>query len=234
MLKMDKHELDEMEDVYPGITESIYRFENATLPECPYCGSEDTAQAQCGMMGRTIHICAATTKFKLCGMGPRLGTYYCHGCKEFFSGQKIYFFLKGWCQRGSSAPKAKKRKKWQGWRLLVSGEWSESPYHQGNHTFEYSYTSDRRFWGIMRRGFPPTILAVADAGTDRDPSQDLGSMLLGTMLRGIRCKGGPYVSAINDCGGGYFDSANNYHEEVFEEDNLDIDIILAIARNRQD
>jgi hypothetical protein len=65
MLKVDKENLGEMEIKYPGIRETILHFEETKLPVCPRCGSDDTASVQSGIIGRTINISAATTKFKL-------------------------------------------------------------------------------------------------------------------------------------------------------------------------
>jgi len=54
------------------------------LPQCPRCGSKDTADVQCGIIGRTINIAAATTRFKLIPNGPAPGKYFCNACDEFF------------------------------------------------------------------------------------------------------------------------------------------------------
>jgi len=85
MLKINKETLDHIEKQYPGIGESIFAFEKATLPVCSGCGSEDTADVQCGIIGRTINIAAATTKFKLIPNGSKPGKYFCNTCNEFFN-----------------------------------------------------------------------------------------------------------------------------------------------------
>jgi hypothetical protein len=84
-LKVDKKELDRLEEEYPGIGETIRHFEEATLPVCSRCRSEDTASVQCGVVGRTIKIACATTKFRLIANGPAPGKYFCNRCKEFFN-----------------------------------------------------------------------------------------------------------------------------------------------------
>lgn len=85
MLKIDKERLDHMEKQYPGIVEQILFREEATLPVCSRYGSENTAKVACGIIGRTIYIAAATTKFKLIPNGPKPGAYYfCNTCNEFF------------------------------------------------------------------------------------------------------------------------------------------------------
>ena len=84
MLKVEREVLDRMEATYPGICSQIQHFEEAALPNCPYCGSEDTADVQCGIIGRTIYIAHATTKFKLIANNPREGEHFCNSCERFF------------------------------------------------------------------------------------------------------------------------------------------------------
>ena len=84
MLKLDERLLEKSEARYPGIVKQIMRFENATLPPCELCGSKDTADVQIGILGRTITIAAATTKFALIPNGPRPGLYRCNACKHYF------------------------------------------------------------------------------------------------------------------------------------------------------
>jgi len=85
MLKIDNGTMGRMEAQHPGIRESIRRREEETLPVCPRCGSAHTAGVGCGVVGRTIYIAAATTKFKLVPNLPKPGEYYCNDCNEFFS-----------------------------------------------------------------------------------------------------------------------------------------------------
>lgn len=84
MLKMIHHDLEYIENRYPGIIDQILRFENAALPACTRCGAMDTADVQVGLVGRMINIAAATTKVKLIPNGPKRGNYYCNTCKKFF------------------------------------------------------------------------------------------------------------------------------------------------------
>ena len=84
MLKVDATWLEKMEVKYPGICETIRQFEDASLPACPHCRSEDTADVQCGVVGRTIAIAAATTRFALVANGPKPGRYRCNACKVYF------------------------------------------------------------------------------------------------------------------------------------------------------
>ena len=85
MLKRSKRQLVELERQYFGITDAIQHFENVELPACPYCQSKDTAQVGCGIVGHSINVAAATTKFKLIPNAPKPGEYFCNGCKKFFT-----------------------------------------------------------------------------------------------------------------------------------------------------
>lgn len=86
MLKVDQKTLYEMEQQHEGIVKSIMRFEEAELPTCSHCGSADTADVQVGIIGRTIYIAGATTKFKLVPNGSdKKGKYFCNECQKFFN-----------------------------------------------------------------------------------------------------------------------------------------------------
>jgi hypothetical protein len=84
MLKVNRETLDHLERDYPGIGETIRHFEEAALPACSRCSSEDTAIVQCGVIGRTISLAAATTKFRLIPNGPAPGKFFCNRCNDFF------------------------------------------------------------------------------------------------------------------------------------------------------
>jgi hypothetical protein len=84
MLKIDKETLDQMEKSYPGLGETILHYEQAALPVCSRCGSKDTAAVGCGLVGRSMVVAAATTKFKLIPNGPPPGKHFCNTCNEFF------------------------------------------------------------------------------------------------------------------------------------------------------
>ena len=83
MLKKSQDELDRLEDQYAGIVEHIRRIEDSSLPSCPDCSSNDTAEVGVGVIGRTIAIAAATTKFKLVPNNP-LAAFFCNACQCFF------------------------------------------------------------------------------------------------------------------------------------------------------
>ena len=88
MIKRSKTEIKQMEIQYPGIIDQIMRFENEDLPNCSYCGSEDTADVQIGIIGRTISIKGATSKIHLIFNGPKPGQYFCNYCRKFFDTKK--------------------------------------------------------------------------------------------------------------------------------------------------
>ncbi len=85
MIKFDEKTIENCEIQYPGIREQIFYFENATLPQCLHCDSTDTANVQIGIIGRTIHIAGATTKFHLISNGPKPGKYFCNECGQYFN-----------------------------------------------------------------------------------------------------------------------------------------------------
>ena len=85
MLKIDKKKLNLLEKKYPGIRKTILGFDKAVLPVCPRCGSDNAADVQCGIIGRTIIIAVATTKIKLIPNGPKPGKYFCNTCEKFFN-----------------------------------------------------------------------------------------------------------------------------------------------------
>ena len=84
MIKVSESEIKHMEKQHPGITDQIWDFENTELPPCPVCGSTDTASVQVGVIGRTIYLAMATTKFKLYPNGNGKGIYFCNTCQVQF------------------------------------------------------------------------------------------------------------------------------------------------------
>lgn len=54
------------------------------LPRCSHCASEDTARVAGGLIGRTIAMAAATTRFKLFANGPKPGAFFCNSCGGYF------------------------------------------------------------------------------------------------------------------------------------------------------
>lgn len=84
MLKLDEDAMQDLETQYPGICEQVMRFENARLPVCTRCGSADIAEVNVGIVGRTMAIASATSKFTLIPNGPKSGNYWCRSCNKFF------------------------------------------------------------------------------------------------------------------------------------------------------
>lgn len=84
MLMIDSAKLNQIERDYPGIRDAILRLDATVLPECPCCGSDDTAVVKCGLVGRSMTMAIATTRLKLQPNGPAPGKYFCHACSEYF------------------------------------------------------------------------------------------------------------------------------------------------------
>jgi hypothetical protein len=85
MIKISQEALDSMEISYPGFKRNVAYFEAMDIPPCPKCGSTNTASVQVGIIGRTIHLCGATTKFTLVPNSPKPGKYFCQSCRYFFN-----------------------------------------------------------------------------------------------------------------------------------------------------
>ncbi len=84
MLRFTEEHLEEIERQYPGLRETVHHCEEAALPSCAHCGSADTAAVGIGIVGYSIHLAAATTKYKLLANGPAPGAYFCNACERFF------------------------------------------------------------------------------------------------------------------------------------------------------
>ena len=80
----DKERLAKLERDYPGITSNIRHFEDAELPSCAHCGSDETASVQIGIIGRTMAIAGMTRKFRLIANGPKPGKYFCRTCQRYY------------------------------------------------------------------------------------------------------------------------------------------------------
>lgn len=85
MLKVNQKALDHLDQLYPGLKSQVQSFENMELQACANCDSADTASVQVGLIGRTMSLAGATTKFRLVANGPKPGKYFCNQCNEFFS-----------------------------------------------------------------------------------------------------------------------------------------------------
>ena len=68
MLKLNKTDLNHLESQHPGIVKTIQEFDEALLPGCPNCQSDDTAKVNCGIVD-AIH--SAEIKLPIRSFGAR-------------------------------------------------------------------------------------------------------------------------------------------------------------------
>ena len=88
-----------------------------------------------------------------------------------------------------------KRKKWCGWQFLISGEWSQTPWNQGENSFFISHTKDKHYWALLNQGFPRRIVAVAHVTTPVSLEEVAASM----MYR-LASQGGEYIESPHNYG----------------------------------
>jgi len=82
------------------------------------------------------------------------------------------------------------------WIELVSGEWSETNYNQGNVKFLISHSDDKNAWALLSvASFPSRIIAVAESSSPLTVEE--GGAL---MLRRVQDAGGPYCEFLHDNG----------------------------------
>ena len=86
-LKVDKAWIRAAERMYAGFRQELDDAESSDIPPCPACGSTNTARVAAGVIGRTIHLAAATTKFKLVPNRKR-ADFYCNACDRYFGASK--------------------------------------------------------------------------------------------------------------------------------------------------
>jgi hypothetical protein len=82
MLKVDQQWIDEVDAQRPGFRKTVEHWDAAELPPCPSCGSDDTAQVSAGLVGKSIHLAAATTKILPNG---HPADFYCNQCESYFN-----------------------------------------------------------------------------------------------------------------------------------------------------
>jgi len=85
MLKVDQEWIARAEAQYPGLRKTIYSWDAMDLPPCPLCGSANTAKVSAGLVGRSLHLAAATTKIRLLANGYPADCY-CNQCGRYFDG----------------------------------------------------------------------------------------------------------------------------------------------------
>jgi len=81
------------------------------------------------------------------------------------------------------------------WQFLASGEWSQSPYHQGSHTFHIRHDPKQYYWSLLSIGFPNRVIAVAHT----PETQQLEAVAV-AMLRAIREDDGDYIDILDSTG----------------------------------
>ena len=85
MLNISEAGLDSLDKSHPGIKKSILEIEAKVLPACVHCGSDDTASVGMGLVGRSMRMAGAPTKYHLIPGGPRPGEFFCNSCREYFN-----------------------------------------------------------------------------------------------------------------------------------------------------
>jgi len=88
-----------------------------------------------------------------------------------------------------------KRKTNGSWTFLLSGEWSQTPYHQGNVKFYVRSSNSNQNWAILSSGFPKRIVVAATF--KQSTSVEVAS---GIMLQTLRKRGGEYFDYVHDVG----------------------------------
>jgi hypothetical protein len=84
MLTIKPEKIARLEKTYPGIARTLDYFETMTIPRCPKCRSVDTALVQVGIVGRSVNLACATTKFHLLANGGGEPMYFCNKCRKYF------------------------------------------------------------------------------------------------------------------------------------------------------
>lgn len=73
--------------------------------------------------------------------------------------------------------KLRRSKKWQ-WLFLASGEWSQSPYHQGNVTLYYAHDPKKGWAALKQIGFPTRIVVVLKTYDSQSVEEIVSELLL--------------------------------------------------------
>jgi hypothetical protein len=81
------------------------------------------------------------------------------------------------------------------WTFLVSGEWSQSPHHQGDVRFFARSSEDKTCWGILESSFPKRIVVAAHFGKAIEIEGACA-----TMLQRLRERGGEYIDFAHEFG----------------------------------
>ena len=81
-----------------------------------------------------------------------------------------------------------KRTRWAEEYFIARGEWSQTPFHQGDVRFHVSRSSDHRTWALKEIGFPTRMVAVAETTPD-EPLE----LIAAEMMRQAQLHGGSYI-----------------------------------------
>jgi hypothetical protein len=76
----------------------------------------------------------------------------------------IWSELKPVCEGSDHTFHQLRQRKWKDRTLLVSGEWSESPHHEGRMRFEIARSG--KFLALYLVGFPTSIVVIAETNDD--------------------------------------------------------------------
>lgn len=61
----------------------LKKIQGKKLPSCVVCGSKNTAEVHCGLVGASIYLASRTKKFHLRANG-KPAQYYCNECQQYF------------------------------------------------------------------------------------------------------------------------------------------------------
>ena len=89
-----------------------------------------------------------------------------------------------------------RRKRWYDWQFVLRGEWSETPWHQGDYSFFIGHNKDNTLWAIKETAANTGICIIA-ATPEGVP--DL-AYLAELMLERLADWGGPAVEFVHDYG----------------------------------
>jgi len=100
-----------------------------------------------------------------------------------------------------------KRKTSGDWTFLVSGEWSQSPWHQGTHSFYIRSSEDKQYWALLNGGRPRRIVAVAHT-----PGPLSLTFVGASMMQTLYKQGGDWIGERHDYGDIYEDLFNKIYD----------------------
>lgn len=80
-MTMEKNEANISSDEY---RENLLKeYQEKCMPHCTVCGSDNTAEVNCGLAGTSIYLATRTQKFHLRANG-KPAQYYCNACQQYF------------------------------------------------------------------------------------------------------------------------------------------------------